>query len=193
MHEKSTDVDVRFCRRVDCLRKILPVHKMLKEVDGTATESCWNLTESPAAIRKADESPCENTESSRKVPRMHKSWRKSTEGPAQARNVDGSSHGCTESWHKVLQSHRKLIAGTVDTLKVEGRSHGCSEWRSRGLKESWQKFTEGPVDAPKIDGRFIRSTESGYKFTKSPADALTEVDGRLCRHKESWLFVIVAV
>ena len=97
-------------------------------------------------------------ESSRKVPWMHKSWRKSTESPAQARNVDGSFHGCTESLHKVPQSHGKLMAGTVDTREVDGKSHGCSEcWRkipwtqrkltevhrrSHGCTENWQKIPQ---------------------------------------------------
>ena len=39
------------------------------------------------------------------------------------------------------------------------------------LKECCQKFTEDPVDAWKIDEKFLRRTESRCKFMEGPADA----------------------
>ena len=126
--------------------KIPRMYGKMLEIDGKSrchTESRWKALWKHGKLTEGQ--------------RMHKSWRKSTQGPAQSQNVDRRSRGCTESWHKVPQSHRRLIAGTVDTRKVNRRSHGC--------RECWRKIPWTHGNLTEVDGCSLRVKEICQKFT----------------------------
>ena len=83
------------------------------------------------------------------------------ESTADARKVDGRSHGRTKvdgSLPKILHKYRML---TAYAWKVDGRTHGCTKVDG-SLPKVLHKhgmLTEVPMDARKVDARFHSLTE----------------------------------
>ena len=166
MHGKSTDVDSRFCRHADCLRKFPRVHEKLTEV--------YRMS-------------CTSTEFWQKVPRTHGRF---TEGPADAQmltEVFRKSCASIECWRKFPFMHRKLTQGSKFSRKADSRCCGHTESWRKVSRMQWM-LTEDSTVSRKVDKSVQQVPRTHEKFTEGPADAqkLTEVFRKSCASIECW-------
>ena len=117
------------------------------------------LMEGPADTWKVDNRSRGHTDNWEKVPQIHKSWQKLTEGPAEL---------------------RKLIEGHAAVWKVNGRS--C------GRMKSCQKLTKCSVDEKKVDVR-SRGFTKNWRNVLRTHSKMTEVDRKSSSSAESLMMV----
>ena len=94
--------------------------------------------------------------------------------------VEGISHGCTKTWWKVPQMHRKLTEVHWWFCRRKESWHKFS-----GCMESWRKFADSPMNTCKIAVKSHGRTESSQKLMESLADT-RKVDGWSTGHRECW-------